>query len=373
MGKAGVSFFGAWGDFEFDGDGVVSSKSGSPVATYVWSIVNELVNRGYDVVSLMPDLDERGIRIMGDSLLFTSFCEEKRRRAYLNVAHPLGMRDFSKLTRDEVFRAWDIFECRDLDFIVHRWVRKSVGENTGDCRSSLGTDWRPDLFIQGCVIEYCLENHVRLVVLDSDCDLDETTIASLRSSGLELDVVFGYVPFDFSAVYEFSAPSFVTNRLAIFGELTSCEVAIDSYVSRSLDSVVCYCSEMDGFSEFWGNVNFRGSIPNFRKPGAYRDAAATFVYPGRTGCERGVLPVSVLESVLFGTVPLVSANYGDDFLLDTFGTVGKFLAVRSREDLERKTDELLTNRASRVTILNRIRESLRKKMDVRKFVDSIVC
>ena len=49
MGKAGISFYGALGDFEFDADGVVSSKSGSPVATYVWSIVNELSNRGYEV------------------------------------------------------------------------------------------------------------------------------------------------------------------------------------------------------------------------------------------------------------------------------------------------------------------------------------
>ena len=373
MGKAGISFYGALGDFEFDAYGVVSSKSGSPVATYVWSIVNELSNRGYEVVSLMPDLDAQGMRIMGDSLLFTSFCGEKRRRAYLSMTKTIGPRDYSDMTRGDVFRAWSIAGCFDLDFIVHKWVRKSVGENTGDCRSSLGPDWRPDLFIQGCLIEYCLKNHIRLIVLDADCDLDETTIASLMASGLELDVVSGYVPFDFSAVYEFSAPSFVTNRLAVFGELTECEVAIDSYVSRNLDSVVCYCSEMDGFSEFWGNVNFRGSIPNFLKPGAYRDAAATFVYPGRTGCERGVIPAQVLESVLFGTVPLVSANYGDDFLLDVFGTVGKFLAVRSRDDLERKTDELFTNRASRVTILNRIRESLRKKMDVRKFVDSIVC
>lgn len=372
-GLAGVSFYGAWGDFEFDGDGVVSSKSGSPAAVYAWAIVNELINRGYKVTSMMPDLDSRGDRIMGDNLLFTSFCEEKRRRAYIGTKKTIGVCDFSKLTRDDVFIAWDEAGCPCLDFIVHRWVRKSDGENTGDCRSSLGSNWRPDLFIQGCVIEYCLENQIRLIILDADCDLDDSAIASLRSSGLELDVISGYVPFDFSAVYEFSAPSFVTNRLAVFGELMACEVAIDSYVSRNLDSVVCYCPEMDGFSEFWGNVNFRGSIPNFRKPGAYRDAAATLVYPGRAGCERGVIPVQVLESALFGTVPLVSANYGDDFLIDTFGTVGKFLAVRSREDLERKTDELFTNRASRVTITNRIRESLRKKMDVRKFVDSIVC
>lgn len=373
MGKAGISFYGALGDFEFDADGVVSSKSGNPVATYVWSIVNELSNRGYEVISLMPDLDARGIRIMGDSLLFTSFCGEKRRRAYLSMTKTIGTRDYSEMTRDDVFRTWSIAGCSDLDFVVHKWVRKSVGENTGDCRSSLGPDWRPDLFVQGCVIEYCLKNHIRLVVLDSDCDLDDSTVSSLKSSGLELEVISGFVPFDFSAVYEFSAPSFVTNRLAIFGELTDCEVAIDSYVSRNLDSVVCYCPEMDGFSEFWGNVNFRGSIPTFTKPKAYRDAAATLVYPGRRGCEQGVIPVQVLESVLFGTVPLVSSNYGDDFLIDTFGTIGKYLAVRSRDDLERKTDELFANRASRVTILNRIRESLRKKMDVRGFVDSIVC
>lgn len=373
MDRAGISFYGALGDFEFDGDGVVSSKSGGTAATYVWAIANELANRGYEVVSMMPDLDERGIRIMGDSLLFTSFCGEKRRRAYLSTTKTIGTRDYSEMTRDDVFRAWDMAGCFVLDFVIHRWVKKSSGENTGDCRSSLGPDWRPDLFIQGCVIEYCLKNHIRLVVLDAGCDLDDSTIASLKSSGLELEVVSGFVPFDFSAVYEFSAPSFVTSRLAVFGELVECEVAIDSYVSHGLDSVVCYCPEMDGFSEFWGNVNFRGSIPNFRKPGAYRDAAATFVYPGRAGCERGVIPVQVLESALFGTVPLVSANYGDDFLFDTFGTVGKYLAVRSRDDLERKTDELFTNRASRVTILNRIRESLRKKMDVRKFVDFIVC
>ena len=381
----GYSYWGFLGDMKFGDDGkLVSTPDGN--AFYSWSIIDELQKRGHNVYQMMPDRDSNGSKILGDDILFMSWAKDKRKSAYENMVKTFDALDLSKLSKSDVFACWDGCSCGGIDVVLHEWRMAIPGRNTDDARGSYC--WQPDLFLQNCLIDYCIKHGIKMVIFDLDYKLSEEKVNELLSRGLKLKVFeLGtkwsgkdwakkvYIPFDFKSIYEFKPKSFVNDKLVYVGNRYERDWCIDKYIPQDMDGVAVYGNWDEGgrdSKERWPRIDFRRRLQTCEMRDVYSASASTILLAKHDYCEYHFMTARLIEAVFYCSVPLFIEEYGEETIEEFAGRHAKWLTVHSVDDVVKKSEELFTNYMMRVTILNNIREHLRKFMDVKFFVDVLL-
>lgn len=383
--KIGYSYWGYLGDMKFADDGMLASTPDGN-AFYSWSIIHELQERGHEVYQMMPDRDLNGSMILGNDILFRSWAKDKRKSAYEDMVKMFNTKDASKLDELGVFAGWDEEHCDDIDLVLHEWRMEIPGRNTEDAR---GTDgWQPDLFFQDCLINYCIKHGIKMVIFDLDYKLPEENVNELLSRGLKLKVFeLGmkwswkdwakkvYIPFDFESIYEFRPKSWVNDKLVYVGNRYERDWCIDKYIPQDMDGVAVYGNWDEGgrdSKERWPKIDFRRRLQTCEMRDVYSSSASTILLAKHDYCEYHFMTARLIEAVFYCSVPLFIEEYGEETIEEFAGNHAKWLTVHSVDDVVKKSEELFTNYTMRVTILNNIREHLRKFMDVKFFVDALL-
>nr|DAZ27142.1 MAG TPA: hypothetical protein [Caudoviricetes sp.] len=383
--KVGYSYWGFLGDMKFGDDGMLASTPDGN-AFYSWSIISELQKRGHDVYQMMPDRDFNGSTILGNDILFQSWAKDKRKSAYENMVKTFNTKDVSKLDELSIFAGWDEKHCDDIDVVLHEWRMEIPGRNTEDARSS--NNWQPDLFFQNCLIDYCIKHSIKMVIFDLDYKLTEKHVKELIDRGLDFNVFelgnkwLGkswakkvYIPFDFKSIYEFKPRCFVSNKLVYVGNRYERDWCIDKYIPTDLDGVAVYGNWDEGGRDSktrWPKIDFRHRLQTCEMHDVYSNSASTILLAKHDYCEFEFMTARIIEALFYCSVPFFIEEYGDKLIEKFAGGAAKFLTVRSVNDVKKKSSKLFADYTMRCTIINSMRERVKKFMDVRFFVDELL-
>ena len=384
--KVGYSFWGYLGDIKFDPLTRCATSTPDGNATYSWSIINAFADAGYDVIRVMPDRDSAGIGMLGDELLFNSFAQEKRTKAYRSMVKSICTRtDYSKLKKYEVFEAWSNAHLYEVDAVLHEWRMEIPGRNDYASRHELGREWQPDLFLQDCLIDFCSVNDIKLVVLDLDYKLSIKEIDKLRSrvdlhilelgdkwSGMDF-ARHVEIPLDFTAIGEFEPKCDVKDNVVYIGSRYERDWCIDKYIVGA-GQVAVYGNWLEGGRDSasrWPDIDFRRRLQACELPRVYQDAATTVLLAKEDYCKYHFMTMRILEAVWFGCVPLFIEEYGRETIAKYAGDFSDILTVRSHEDVRAKAEALSRNSYNRGVVIDSLRDHLRF-MHVKNFMNVFI-
>jgi hypothetical protein len=384
----GYSFWGFLGDRKYDKDyKEVSTPDGN--AFYSWCIINELFGRGQEVVKIMPDRDKYGYELLGKDL-FNSWCREGRSYAY-KVSRSIDYSNeiFSKVY---LFSKWDSIKLYKADYILHEWRMEIPGRNTYsniDGVQFVVDGWQPDLFIQDCLLEYCRDRGVKLVIFDLDYKLSNDTarwisgFSKIIELGDKWNNIYGVeskrvsIPFDFTRVDYFINRYVKSNRrsnnLVYVGNRYERDWCIDKYLTENLKSVMVYGNWLESdrdSKERWPYINFGKRLQTSEMMDAYTDSVCTILFAKMEYCDYGFVTARIIESVFYNCIPLFIEEYGDDVITRYAGAFKDFLTVRSDEDIIDRYTRLKQQPTLHLDILNYLKKRLRF-MDVVYFVDEL--
>lgn len=402
-GKCGYSFWGFLGDVKYDKNmNVLSTPDGN--AFYSWCIIRELQRRDYDVVQIMPDRDKYGYEKF-NSMLFSSWHSFSRNIAYRNTKKLDWEGLFERLwtiSKTDAEKFMDVraeitkflmYECADLDFILHEYRMEIPSRNTLDC---YGNDcWQPDYLIQECLFQYCALEHKKLIIFDLDYKLTEEKCDELNSMGVDFSIFeLGekwqhsspcyadisrkvYIPFDFSMpMIPLRLPRDRTKTLVYVGNRYERDWCIDKYIPEGLANCVVYGNWLEGnrdSKDRWPNITFGKRLQTADMYSVYSTSVATILLAKKEYCENGFMTARVIESIFYGTVPLFIEEYGEDVIEKYAGIFAPLLTVRSKEDVEKVILMLMTEDGGEwcTNIINYMRNRLHF-MHVGFFVDELL-
>lgn len=384
--KIGYSFWGYLGDVKYDKQGnVASTPDGN--ATYSWSIINCLQEAGHEVTLVMPDRDDVGFKKLG-SHLFSSFAKEKRLGAWVTSSKINYPEDMHEMTYDNVKALWDQNELNASDVILHEWRMDITGRNDEDSRKLLGASWQPDKFIQDCLIKYCAENDIKLVVFDLDYKVTEDNYKFLYNNikdfrlfelGKKWQGKKGvrkvYIPFDFREIHDFNPKVRQENRLVYIGNRYERDWCIDKYIPQRMDGCLVYGNWNEGgreSSKDWPNIKFKNRLQTIAMKSTYMDSTCTILLAKREYVKYDFMTMRLIESVFFGCLPLFIEEYNDEFLDELIGAKRHSLIVHDSVDVYDKCTAYATNCASRITLINEIRQDLSRLFDVKNFCNMLL-
>jgi hypothetical protein len=387
--KVGYAYWGFLGDKKLDSNhNPVSTPDGN--AFYSWAIIWDLINNGHEVVKLMPDRDKPAF-IDNGSKLFKSFATEKREKAYLcskSIDYPDDMVD---ATQEDLFAIWDSAGVDSCDVILLEWRMNIPGRNDFTSKENKVAGWQPDLFIQMCLVSYCMKTKTKLVVFDLDYKLSyfQALKMSEKIPGfkvLELgnkwenehpnvpsETVF--IPFDFTEIYTFKPKVRVSDKLVYVGNRYERDWCIDKYIPKDESGVAVYGNWLEGGRDSasrWPGIDFRPRITADKMHEVYSNSACTILLAKESYCKYHFMTARLLEAIFYGSVPLFIEDYGDDYIKYLVGSHAYSLIVRSEADVIQKINSFYENAGGRVGVLNSIRELLRSKFDVTNFTAALL-
>lgn len=407
--KIGYSFWGFLGDDKYRrkplgtrGDKSLLVKVSAPDgnAFYSWSIINKLLEDGHEVFRIMPNRDKPGIDFFGKGL-FSSFATNQRYAAATNMVemYDSGI-DWKNISREQLFEIWDKNKLYDCEVILHEW--RMVVPNRNDYMFSADIqDYEPDYFIQNCLIRYCTERGVRLIIFDLDYKLDEGILNVLTQSAPNLVTVFELgdkwvskqnayhveIPFDFRFINTFSPLAekdknemlfwareySAQNNLVYVGNRYERDWCIDKYIPTELSGVVLYGNWLEGgrdSQEKWPNINFGPRIQTKEMPLAYGTSICTILLAKDEYLKHKFMTARIIESIFYGCIPLFIEEYGKDVIKKYAGEYSQDLTVSSKSDIIEISQYLKYNDEYRVSCIEYLRDRL-KFMDVSNFVNTI--
>ena len=179
--RIGYSFYGYLADVKMDEYyNEVSTPDGC--ATYAWSIIKELQNRGHEVFRLMQNNDKYAIGELGEES-FSSFAKKERYLAYTNLIKKVP---------------------RDLDLVLMEWRWPIPGRNTSKDRHL--ENYQLDLEIQEMLLE---KYKGKIIALDLDYKMTKKDISDSRIKKVfelgykhiyEPKASHIFIPFDFRLI-----------------------------------------------------------------------------------------------------------------------------------------------------------------------------
>lgn len=387
--KVGYAYWGFLGDKKLDANhNPVSTPDGN--AFYSWAIIWDLLKNGHEVVKLMPDRDKPAFIDNGKEL-FKSFATEKREKAYLGSKAIDYPDDMVNTTPEELFAIWDSVGVDSCDVILLEWRMNIAGRNDFKSKESKVPGWQPDLFIQTCLVRYCIDRGVKLVVFDLDYKLSyfQALTMSNKIPGfkvLELgdkwknehpnipsETVF--IPFDFTEIYTFKPKVRVKDKLVYVGNRYERDWCIDKYIPKDEHGVAVYGNWLEGGRDSasrWPGIDFRPRITADKMHEVYSNSACTILLAKESYCKYHFMTARLLEAVFYGSVPLFIDEYGDDYIRYLTGSHTPSLVVHSEYDVIKKMNDFYGSVSARVGVLNSIRELLRGKFDVTNFTATLL-
>lgn len=389
MPTVGYSFWGFLGDYKMDNKKhLVSTPDGN--AFYSWAIIKGLQEAGYDVVQLMPDRDKPAYESLG-SEDFKAFAGSDREKAYLRTSKVDYLDDVSKMDMNDVigkWGAWDEKLPEAPEFILHEWRMDIKGRNDYDSKERLGASWQPDVFIQNCVISYCLENEVPLFIFDLDYKLSYSKAKRLKELGLNFCVVeLGdrweaiediksvkvAIPFSKEAIEELpviSDENWIEDSLVYVGNRYERDWCIDQYWPDGLADTKVYGNWLEGgrdSAEMWPNINFGPRLQTADMFRTYSKAETTILFAKASYCKYKFMTARVLEAVTYSCVPLFIADYGEDLIKNYAGKYASLLTVRDKASVVDKCF-IFNNLELREKVIKYLRLRLGRMHDYHKFI-----
>lgn len=379
MKKVGYSYWGFLADIKLDANyNELSTPDGN--AFYSWSIIHELQQRGYDVLTIMPDRDQYAINKF-DKDAFSAWATDKRYNAYKDCTHlSYGIID----TYEDIFTVWDECKLYECEFILHEWRMLIPGRN--DLGSKNLDTWQPDYFLQSCLLQYCQFHNIKLFIFDLDYkltlsdikDINNMTVLELgnkwKNSSVNAQTV--YIPFDFSEINEF-APSSINKKqydLVYVGNRYERDWCIDKYIPENMDKCMIYGNwkEAGRDSETkWPLLKFGKRLQLRDMHDAYDSAICTILLAKHEYCQYHFMTARIIETIFYGCIPLFIREYGDNTIKKFAGKYANLLTVKSKSDVIKKINVLKHDQPLYNDILNYLRHRL-NKMDAIYFINKLL-
>ncbi len=348
----GYSFWGFQADDRVKNGKYVSAPDGC--ATVNWCIVNELTKRGHKVYGMLPNRDAEIVYKLGE-MAFSALAVADRFKAYKSIT-------------------WveDLKEWPDLDVLFLEWRFPIEGRNM---HQDIGTPWyQPDWVNQ----TEMLGHYARLaksVAWDLDYkygDRQKTdgVVESGWSRGPDSHVD---PPFDFSHIHDLPIMP-ADGSIVYVGSRYARDWSVTKYLwdaaRMKSNRVIVYGNWMEGgrnSADDWADVEFghRISFGEFRD--VYKNAAVTPLLAKEEYCENGFQVYRILESVIFGCIPVQIEEFKSPI---QYIPAGFDLIARDGQDLIEIANRATKDFEWRKTVINAFREHL-AFMNPSKFVDDI--
>ena len=380
--KIGYSYWGFLADVKMNEQGErISTPDGN--AFYSWSIIQAFQKENDTVVSIMPDRDRFAAKFIGLTKMFSAWATAKRAYAYERMQKINYEKSFKTMTKDELFEIWNANKVNELDFILHEWRMLIEGRNDEASRSF--DNWQPDFWIQECLIEYCKNNNIKLIIFDLDYKLSEDKFEEICDFAKVIELgnkwlksKFAdkarkvYIPFDFDSISEFQPKINPENNLVYVGNRYERDWCIDKYIPENLEKCVVYGnwkeSGRDSESR-WPCIEFGKRLQTEEMHDVYSNSKLTILLAKKEYCDYSFMTARLIEAVFYGTVPLFIEEYGAETIQEYAGAYASSLTVKSKEEVISvaeafEGDELL---ALRIDIINYLRNRL-SKMDAKNIV-----
>lgn len=363
-------------------------------AFYSWSIINSLQEMGNTVVQMMPNRDKpcrEHLDFNGMGFMLNQF-DNPRLNAYKNMVKNLYdlVVDWKDVTEEMLFDIWNSNKINRLDAILLEWRMEIPGRNTQNAKFEC-VEWQPDLFIQNCIIDYCSKYGIKLVIFDLDYKLTYEHVLEFRKKHIDYFIFeLGYkwennycdvnamhieVPFDFRYIdnYSICEPNEYKN-LVYVGNRYERDRCIDQYIPTEMYGVNLYGNWLEGGRDSkkrWPTINFHGRINALDMRIAYKDSVCTILLAKDEYLKHGFMTVRVIESIYYGTLPLIIGEYGEDVIRKYMGRFADDLVIFDKRSVIDRVMYYKYNKEERKAIINYLREHL-SFMDSSIFVKTLV-
>lgn len=414
--KCAYSYWGFLGDVKLNLNGdKLSTPDGN--AFYSWSIISELINRGYEVVRLMPNRDLYGYSYMRNSLF--SWAQDARVKAYRGSKTVSWSEIYSKILKFRIgaksepkpVRIENFVECleadimsilidelEDCEFILHEYRMLINSRNNPD--SIMEDNWQIDWLIQKVLFRYCCENNKKLIIFDLDYKFDVSEFYELLRNGADVYVLelgdkwktwFSgmvpyvkrlkkvYIPFDFDYINWFrpTPPILRQNKLVYIGNRYERDWCINKYIPKNIEGVKIYGNWLESgrnSKEEWPYIDFGERLQTVDMSKVYNQSLTTILLAKSEYCRHSFMTARVIESVFYGCVPLFIEDYGKGTIKEYAGKFADDLTVSNARDVEKIIDKFryyFSYPNKYENIIYMLRDHLRF-MDVRGFVSELV-
>lgn len=377
--KIGYSYWGYLGDTKYDTKGKMASTPDGN-AFYSWSIINHFIREGATVYQIMPDRDYIGIEKEGIGLF--SWCTNQRYIAYDKMIkfYKAGD-DWSIITKEKLFNAWNNKGLNECDIILHEWRMLIQGRNDDKTK-------QPDWFIQWCLIEYCADNNIPLIIFDLDYKLTLKEYVSLLSINKntfifelgykwkrELNAFHVEIPFSFEYIHEYPLLNFdfdcnKRENLIYVGNRYERDWCIDKYIPTELSDVIVYGNWLEfgrDSKERWPNITFGPRVQTADMPRIYQNSLCTILLAKQEYLDYSFMTARILEAIFYGCIPLFIEEYGRDCIRKYAGCYAEDLTVSSKADVINMSQYIKYNDSYRRNVIAYLRSHL-SFMDVSNFV-----
>jgi hypothetical protein len=329
--RIGYSFWGFLGDYKIVDGREISSPDGN--ATYSYSIIAELVDRGHEIFRMMPDRDSEAFMIHSDND-FASFDQHTRLKAYTSMEN--GFDSFPQ-----------------LDILLLEWRFPIPGRNFPINYPGV----QPDLKQQTMMLEYYKNTNTKIVIFDLDHKLtledekkwcpDAIFETSWHPKEQWIQRIHTPIPCNFDAVVD--AMIGVPNKfmqLVYVGSRYERDDVIDQYIKPFSDqrpSTVYFYGNWKDYPELykealtrWPNICFNNRITVRDFADVYGEAVAVPLLGKRSYFESGFVVARIFESILFGSIPFGFAEHRE-----INREVPEYLIARDYYDMMRICDNLI--------------------------------
>jgi hypothetical protein len=340
--RVGVSSWAFLADERWRRGKKYSSPDGSIL--YMYALVHGLLERGYEVVWLMPDRDEEFVKMKGTDA-FSAFSQEKRVKAYYATEKTHHI-----ITKDRIVPMWP-----DVDFVIHEF-RMQTPRNVLPINAS---EYDPDLFLQESLIRYYTEKNVPILCFDSDYKMDPK----------KDDAQFTFV-FDFGnkrgKKHHLDLPIYIEDLLqfemlephqeiAYVGNRYERDGAFQKFLGKGTQDITYHVygnwlERNRNSKELWPHIQFHKRIHPNQIHKAYQHSLAVPLILRDDYNLHGVMTMRVAESLLFGTIPLLPT----DFLSDQY----QLIRIKNEEDMLNTVRNGFSHLPTRRLMRKRIIESL---------------
>ena len=335
----------------------ISSPDGN--FSYSWSILQEFQKRGWDTIAVM-DRDKEIVQSLGKEA-FKSFSMDKRYNVYKKTKFLNSFHDLPQV---------------DLVLLENRFPTKDNTKNPDE----LG--YSPDLAIQNTILNRYKDTPIVLWDLDNKVTEDESRFYKVIETSIKpkkgRERV--YIPFDFSEILQFPLREVnLCKRLVYCGNdyerRKDIETKIVPYSIKYPFTVQFFGNwmkdEKKELRDKWNKISFNGRIDAQGFRPSLEGAVASPLLATEDYKERGHMTMRLLESILFGSIPL---GFSDFTGINAFLPKELIVDMNDYEkSMERKMGNLFSNgKAYREELRANLSTDLSYQHDAKYFVDKLL-
>jgi len=356
--KIGYGWWGFMADMRYKNQKEFSSPDGSLL--HAFSIIHEFQKRGIEVHQLYEDRDSHYVGLTAGKQAFQSFSQQKRWEAYSKLIKPNHTVNNNDLE----------LRMPEVDAVLLEW-RMPTRYNQLPMEHP---EFEPDLILQKFAIQYYRQKNIPVICLDLDYNMtieDDQLFDFVLEPGFKRGIQHHIdIPFILEDINQFDYKS-PSDTVVYIGNRYNRDDAFDLFFGKSTDKLHFQIygnwleNDRDSGSK-WPHVYFYGRIHPYQMRGSYQNALATPLLLKEEYNKYGFMSIRLIESLLFGTIPLLPSQFYSPIEYDLFRIENQDHMV----SLLTK-DRMFYEGESRIQIRNMALETI-KQHDVKYFVDKFL-